>query len=106
MNPWDWTVRYEPGETTRTVMWNGKEVANVNPRGDFDEETEAQLAAGLAFAARMHRCLKMIAVDEKTTPDTMKEITDILHGVNTIDVGTYTEPPEDEGCEYPHVRND
>lgn len=62
---WVWTIFYPPGATCRTIMWNGKEVAVVNARGDFDESTEADLAAGLAHTARMHLILRNIREDAR-----------------------------------------
>lgn len=37
MSAMNWTVEMEPGAITRSVMWNGREVAHVNARGDFDD---------------------------------------------------------------------
>lgn len=97
----DWTISYAPGATTRSIVWNGKEVALVNPSGDFTEDTEADLAAGLAFAGRMHNCLKMINTDLRNggvKPETAREISDILVGVHTIDPGRYDEDAWEEAA--------
>lgn len=101
MKSYDWTIRYEPGAISRTIMWNNKEVALVNPVGDFDEETEGNLAAGLAFAARMHRVLKMVSNEKGIlSTDTLKEVNDTLNGVKMIDVGTYIEVEDTSINEY------
>ena len=81
-----------PGAICRTIMWQGKEVALVNPRGDFDDKTEQGLAAGFAHAGKMHLLLKKIAGKTSLSEETWKEITEILEGVETIDVGHYQEP--------------
>jgi len=87
--PWDWSIKYAPGDTCRTVMWSGKEVAVVNPRGDFTEETEANLAVGIAFSARMHRALKRIARDRYLSDDMLAEICAIKTDMERTDPGRY-----------------
>src|SRR3546814_1493806 len=63
---WEWTITYEPGATCRSIMWSGREVAVINPRGDFDEQTESDLSAGIAHAARMHLFLRRLRQDGLT----------------------------------------
>ena len=98
--PWSWTISYPKGATCRAIMWEGKEVAIVNARGDFTEDTEADLAAGLAHAGRMHMLLRTIQEDIRSTGDisaaTKTEIDAVLVSVAVIDTGKYEEADEDE----------
>ena len=95
-SPTDWTISMAPGAICRTIMWQGKEVALVNPRGDFDDNTEQGLAAGFAHAGKMHSLLGALAKYVKRDaplPDHMwQQIDVLLANVETIDVGHYQEP--------------
>lgn len=94
-DPWSWTVSYPPGATCRAIMWDGKEVAVVNARGDFTEDTEADLAAGLAHAGHMHMLLRKIQSDIRRDGDisasTKSEIDAVITSVAVIDTGHYVE---------------
>ena len=94
-NPWSWTISYPRGAACRAIMWGDKEVAIVNARGDFDEDTEADLAAGLAHSGRMHLLLRSIQEDIRKTGDisinTKTEIDAVLFSVATIDAGVREE---------------
>ena len=68
----------------------------MNPRGDFTDDTEQGLAAGIAFAGRMHMLLKSIKIDG-LTDSRRKELEIILHRIETIDPGKYQE--REEGTE-------
>lgn len=94
-NSTNWTVEIQPGEICRRVMWNGKEVATVNSRGDFDDETEKGLAAGLAHAGRMCamlRALLKFTDHTKPIPPHMLEAMAALDAsILTMDVGECVE---------------
>ena len=93
----DWTVVMPRGAICRSIVWRGKEVAYVNPAGDFDEETEKDLAAGIAHAGKMHALLRKIGALPRTQPlsDSLQgELTDLLTSIETIDVGRYVEVEE------------
>lgn len=99
--PADWTIQFNPGAVCRTIMWQGQEVALVNPRGDFSDADESDLAAGLAHSGRMHACLKRIDGDLNSgggmlTQATIAELRAVLASVMTIDTGRYIEPDEIE----------
>lgn len=92
--PWDWHIEMEPGAICRTVVWGKKEVALVNPCGDFTDETERDLAAGIAFSARMHKMLRELGDDASLAllPNHLREeIHSILRGIENIDTGSYQE---------------
>lgn len=46
----DWECVAPQDAICRTIMWRGKEVAYMNPAGDFTDEQEANLAMGMAAA--------------------------------------------------------
>ncbi len=98
-NPWTWEISYPKGATCRAIIWEGKEVAIVNARGDFDDDTEADLAAGLAHAGRMHLLLRNIQEDIRKTGDisaaTKTEIDAVIMSVATINPGKYEEAEEE-----------
>ena len=89
----DWTVAFPPGAICRSVMWSGKEVAHVNPAGDFTDETEAGLAAGIAHSAKMHRLIRRLA-DDATAPEGLrKDALALLTSVERMNTGQYEETP-------------
>lgn len=94
VKPDDWRVEIAPSEIVRRVMWGKKEVATINSRGDFTDATEQGLAAGIAHAAKMHNLLKRIRDYAVLEKEVEKAISDLLHSIETIDVGVMTEPQE------------
>lgn len=57
-----WTCEAEVGAVTRSIMWNGREVALVNPRGDIDDTTEGQIAMAMRALPVMDATLRAIIV--------------------------------------------
>jgi hypothetical protein len=98
-DPWSWTISYPKGATCRAIMWGDKEVAIVNARGDFTEDTEADLAAGLAHSGRMHMLLRRIQDEIRNDGDlskaTVDEIHNVIASVATMDAGVYEERDDD-----------
>lgn len=97
--PYDWRITYGTAPT-RSIMWGDKEVAIINPRGDFDEATESDLAAGICFAARMHIALqalvKAVTVGD-VPPGMLADCRLLLDRVATIDTGRHIETEDDAG---------
>ncbi len=94
-DPWDWTIAYPKGATCRSIMWADKEVALINPRGDFREDTEADLAVGIAHAGRMHMILIRIGAELERagclTDYTVADVKSVLASIAAMDAGTYQE---------------
>ena len=62
----DWRVTAAPGAVCRSVMWGTTEVAHVNPRGQLDDGTEADIAMGLRAVPLLDaamRCILVLAED-------------------------------------------
>lgn len=57
-----WICVAAAGAITRTVVFNGKEVAHVNPAGDFDDESEAHVAMAIRALPQMDAALRSILV--------------------------------------------
>jgi hypothetical protein len=58
----EWTCAAEEGTVTRSIVWGGREVALVNPRGDIDDETEGQIAMAMRALPLMDAALRAIIV--------------------------------------------
>ncbi len=63
----DWSCEAALGSVTRSVVWQGREVALVNPRGDLDDSTEGQIAMAMASLPTMDAALRSIIVLAETT---------------------------------------
>lgn len=63
----DWDVIAPYGCITRLVVWRGKEVARVNPAGDFDDDTEGHIAMGLR--AMPAACIALRRIRDLTASD-------------------------------------
>ena len=97
----EWSVEIKPGEITRRIVWGHKQVAIVNPYGDFTDDTEKDLAAGLAFSAKMHLALRGVLYDIENRDGHLQDATKravraVLTGIDTIDVGVMVETEVDE----------
>jgi hypothetical protein len=55
-----WQAVARDGAITRSVLWGGIEVANVNPVGSLDDETEGQIAMGLRATPVLDTALRAI----------------------------------------------
>ena len=58
----DWSCVALDGAVTRSIIWNGTEVALVNPRGDMVDHIEGQIAMGMRATPVMDRALRVISV--------------------------------------------
>lgn len=58
----DWDCVAEPGAITRSIVWRGREVATVNPRGDLDDQVEGQIAMAMRALPAMDAALRSIMV--------------------------------------------
>lgn len=58
----NWRCIAEQGATTRSIVWNEMEVALVNPRGDFLDHLEGELAMGIRATPIMDKALRVIFV--------------------------------------------
>jgi hypothetical protein len=56
----DWRCVAEEGAVSRSIVWNGIEIALVNPRGDMRDYLEGQIAMGLSATPVMDRALRVI----------------------------------------------
>ena len=56
----DWQCDAHEGAITRTITWAGKEVAQINPRGDLDDQTEGQIAMAIRAMPLMDAALRTI----------------------------------------------
>jgi len=61
----DWRCVAEDGAITRSIVWNGTEVALVNPRGDMHDHLEGQIAMGLCATPVLDRALRVIWILSK-----------------------------------------
>lgn len=57
-----WHCDVNEGAITRTVTWRGREVANVNPRGDMDDILEGQIAMAIVALPLLDKALRAIIV--------------------------------------------
>lgn len=90
----DWTIEIEPGDITRRIMWQSKEVALVNPRGDFTDDTEKDLAIGIAHAAKMHMFLRGLSA-VKLPPQKQDEFDALMRSIETMDAKRMIESADD-----------
>jgi hypothetical protein len=58
----DWRCVAPEGAITRSIVWQGMEVALVNPRGDMLDRLEGEIAMGLTATPIMDRALRVILV--------------------------------------------
>jgi hypothetical protein len=58
----DWQCVAEDGAITRSVMWNHKEVALINPGGWMLDRLEGDIAMGIRATPVMDRALRVIFV--------------------------------------------
>ena len=58
----DWQCVATDGCITRSIFWNGREVALMNPRGDLDDGTEGQIAMAARALPTMDAALRAIIV--------------------------------------------
>lgn len=58
----EWTATAAAGAVTRSIEWNGREVALVNPRGDLDDETEGQITMALRSLPLLDCAMRTILV--------------------------------------------
>ena len=57
----DWRCVVLPAAVTRSIIWNGTEVALVNPGGDLRDSTEGEVAMGIRATPAMDRALRVIS---------------------------------------------
>jgi hypothetical protein len=58
----DWRCVASKGAITRSIVWNDREVALVNPRGDLDDVVEGQIAMAIRALPLMDAALRAIIV--------------------------------------------
>jgi hypothetical protein len=58
----DWQCVARDGCITRSIFWNGREVALVNPAGDLDDSTEGQIAMAMRALPTMDAAIRAIIV--------------------------------------------
>lgn len=58
----DWQCVARDGRITRSIFWNGREVALMNPAGDLDDGTEGQIAMAVRALPTMDTALRAIIV--------------------------------------------
>ncbi len=74
----DWDVIAPYGCITRLIVYHGREVARINPAGDFDDETEGQIAMGMR--AMPAACIALRRIRDLTARDG----DDITREINAI----------------------
>lgn len=58
----DWQCVARDGCITRSIFWNGREVALVNPARDLDDGTEGQIAMAMRALPTMDAAIRAIIV--------------------------------------------
>ena len=56
----EWQAVAKQGAITRSVVWRGLEVAQVNPAGTFDDLTEGQITMGIRATPVLDAALRTI----------------------------------------------
>lgn len=58
----EWECVAPAGAVTRSILWQGREVALVNPRGDLDDQTEGQIAMAMAALPLLDATIRAVLV--------------------------------------------
>lgn len=98
----DWECVASDGAITRSIMWRGREVALINPRGDLDDITEGQIAMGMRATPVMDKALRAICV-LANQPDSTALIGSIARAaIDTVmrAAPTVREPEDDDDAAY------
>jgi hypothetical protein len=76
----EWECVAPDGAISRSILWNGREVALVNPRGDIDDETEGQIAMAMAALPLLDATIRTILVLAESA-DNLPLIRELAAGV-------------------------
>lgn len=57
-----WIVEARKGAVTRSIIWNGQEVALVNPRGDLTDSVEGRIAMAMRALPVFDMAMRAIIV--------------------------------------------
>lgn len=76
----EWECVVPAGAICRSILWNGREVAHVNPRGDLDDETEGQIAMAMAALPLLDATIRTMLVLADTA-DNLSLIRELAAGV-------------------------
>lgn len=58
----EWKCIADFGDVTRRIVWDGKEVALLNPQGDLTDKVEGQIGMALRASPTTDKALRVIAV--------------------------------------------
>jgi len=58
----NWRVEVPEGAIVRQVEWNSREVALINPRGDFTDQIEGEIAMAVRALPRLDMAMRSILV--------------------------------------------
>lgn len=98
----DWECVAPGGAVTRSIVWRGREVALINPRGDLDDITEGRIAMGMRATPVMDKALRTICV-LSSQPGTASLIRSIAQAaIDTVmrEAPAVREPEDDDDTSH------
>lgn len=95
----DWECVYPRGAATRSIVWNGTEVAIINPQGALLDSVEGDIAMGMRACPIMDKALRVIfsLAGDPANLDLIKRVARAGYGAAELSPPPLLDPhPEDE----------